>query len=167
MQPVRGLPFVLKPGLTVALTPPALDRDRFTTVEAVTDLGDAWRVRFDGIGDLTAAEGVAGCFVLARAADVNLGPLDVAYDVLVGRAVVDERYGVLGTIAEVMETPANDVWVVSGGAYGEVLLPVIEQVVAAIPDDGAIAVTVLDGIIEAPAPAVAEAAPAGGDASCA
>ena len=48
-----------------------------------------------------------------------------------------------------METPANDVWVVDGGPFGEVLLPVIEQVVREVPEEGPIAVRVLPGLIDA------------------
>lgn len=150
MQPVRGLPFVLAPGMRVALTPPALKRDRFCRVEDVADTGDAWHVRFSGIRDLTAAEGVAGCYVLADAADLDLGPLDASFEELVGRSVVDARYGAIGTIAEIMETPANDVWVVAGGPYGEVLMPVIEDVVPRIPATGPIAVSLMDGLIDVP-----------------
>ena len=65
-----------------------------------------------------------------------------------GREVVDERFGSLGTIVEIMSTPANDVWVVEGDRYGEVLIPVIEQVVLDLPDTGTICVHVMDGLID-------------------
>lgn len=132
----------------VALTPPALDRDRFCTVEALTGDADEARVKFSGIDSIAEAEAVAGCWVLARVDDIDLGPMDVAYDDILGREVVDPRYGELGRVAEVLETPANDVWVVDGGAYGEILLPVIPSVVSEIPESGAIEVTLLDGLVE-------------------
>ncbi len=134
--------------MRVALTPPALKRDRFCTVESVVETGDGDLVKFSGIDDLTAAEGVAGCFVLADAADLELDPLTSSYDDLMGRPVFDERFGDLGTIVEIMSTPANDVWVVDGGRYGEVLIPVIEQVVLDLPDEGAISVRCMDGLID-------------------
>ena len=137
-QPLRGLPSVLTPGMRVALTPPALKRDRFCTVVSVTDTGD----------DLTAAEGITGCYVLANRDDFELDSLDAAYTDLMGREVVDERFGLLGTIVEIMSTPANDVWVVEGNRYGEVLIPVIEQVVLDLPDQGTISVRVMDGLID-------------------
>ena len=115
--------------MRVALTPPALKRDRFCTVVSVTDTGDGDLVSFEGIDDLTAAEGITGCYVLANRDDFELDSLDAAYTDLMGREVVDERFGSLGTIVEIMSTPANDVWVVEGDRYGEVLIPVIEQVV--------------------------------------
>ena len=46
-----------------------------------------------------------------------------------------------------METPANDVWVIAGGAYGEVLVPVVEDVVLDIPEPVRIRVKVMDGLI--------------------
>lgn len=155
MQPLRGLPFLLDEHMRVALTPPVLDRDRFCEVEAVRDDGRNWFVRFSGIDSIDAAEGVRGCCVLADADELDLGAFDVAWDELIGRAVVDERYGALGRITAVLETPANDVWQIEG-AYGEVLIPAVEAVVRSIPDAGAIAVRVMDGLIEgephAPAP---------------
>ena len=139
---LRGLPFSLRPGMQVALTPPALDRDRFVSVEVVSALDD-------DSASIADAEGLAGCLVLAHAEDLELSELDIAFDELIGRAVEDVRYGNLGSIREVMETPANDVWVVDGGGYGEVLLPVIPQVVDEIPPAGPITVRALDGLIEA------------------
>ena len=126
--------------MRVALTPPALKRDRFCTVVSVTDTGDGDLVSFEGIDDLTAAEGITGCYVLANR--------DEAYTDLMGREVIDERFGSLGTIVEIMSTPANDVWVVEGDRYGEVLIPVIEQVVLDLPDTGTISVHVMDGLID-------------------
>ena len=46
-----------------------------------------------------------------------------------------------------METPANDVWVVDGGAFGEVLVPAVEDVVVELPECGPISVKLLDGLI--------------------
>lgn len=146
-QPVRGLPSLLRPGMLVALTPPALDRDRFCTVESVREVADGALVAFSGISDMTASEAIVGCTVLASSSDLDLGALDAPYDELIGRVVVDDRYGEVGSISEVMETPANDVWVVQG-RFGEVLVPVIEDVVSEIPRDGDIEVKLLDGLID-------------------
>ena len=145
---LRGLPFLLTKNLSVCLTPPALKRPRWIRVEAVAPYGDDARVKFEGIDDLDAAESIVGCTVLVHEDDIELDELDVAFDDLIDVEVEDPRYGVIGRIVEVMETPANDVWVIDGGAYGEVLLPVIDQVVTSIPDEGPIQVHVLDGLLE-------------------
>ncbi len=137
--------------MDIALTPPALKRDRFSRVEAVGDAGDCLRVKFRGIDSLEDSEKIVGCYLLARENDLDLGAFDVAYNDLIGRTVEDARYGELGNIAEVIETPANDVWSIEG-PYGEVLVPVIDQVVSEIPDEGPIRIAVMDGIIDAPAP---------------
>ena len=145
--------------MRVALTPPALKRDRFCTVVSVTDTGDGDLVSFEGIDDLTAAEGITGCYVLANRDDFELDSLDAAYTDLMGREVVDERFGSLGTIVEIMSTPANDVWVVEGEQYSgaggrdplflaDDFIPVIEQVVLDLPDTGTISVHVMDGLID-------------------
>ncbi len=143
-----GLPFVVEEGMRVALTPPALDRDRFVSVESVAPTLDGGRVSFSCSHDLHGAEKLVGCYVLARTEDIDLDPLDVAFDDLLGREVFDDRYGSLGSIVEVMQTPANDVWVVDGSCHGEVLIPVIDHVVTEVPDDGPISVRIMDGLID-------------------
>lgn len=150
MAALRGLPFLLRDGLTVALTPPSLSRDRFCTVVHANAQGEL--ARFSGIEDLDRAESIVGCYVLAREDDLDLDAYDVAFDDLLGREVHDERYGALGTIREVLETPANSVWVVDGSAYGEVLIPVIDLVIDEIPENDPIPVHIMDGLIDAPAP---------------
>lgn len=147
VAPLRGLPLLIEPGMEVALTPPALDRDRFVYVESVADDGDAARALFSCSSSIDDAESLQGCFVLAHEEDIELDELTVAYDDLIGREVIDHRYGSIGRIVEVMETPANDVWVIDGGAYGEVLMPVVSHVVSAIPQDGPIRVQLMDGLI--------------------
>lgn len=146
---LRGLPFLLEEGMEVCLTPPALDRPRWIRVEDGELLDDTQaRVRFEGIDSMDLAESLCGCTVLVRVDDIELGDHDVAYDDLIGREVRDEDHGPLGTIVEVMETPANDVWVIDGSSYGEILIPVIEQVVGAVPEDGPIKVKLLDGLLD-------------------
>lgn len=147
VAPLRGLPFLLHKGLTCALTPPALERDRFCRVIKVTEGGSEMLVSFSGIDNLDAAESIAGCYVLVQADDIDLDPLTAPVDNLIGRTVVDERYGELGAIAEVICTPANNVWSIMSDSYGEVLVPVISSVVSAIPDDGPISIHVMDGIV--------------------
>ena len=145
---LRGLPFLLFEGMRVALIPPALKGDRFHIVETITEFSGSYRVKFSGVDSLDSAERIVGDCVLAAADDIDLGPMDRTFAELIGREVIDERYGSIGTLTEIMETPANDVWVVVG-SYGEVLLPVIDQVISSVPDEGPIEVHVLDGLIDA------------------
>ena len=68
-------------------------------------------------------------------------------DALIGRRVEDPGYGDLGEIEEILTGPANDVWVVRGTSAGEILLPVIPDVVSEIPPSGSIEVHVPKGTI--------------------
>ena len=68
-------------------------------------------------------------------------------EALLDREVVDNSLGYLGTISEVMVGPANDVWVI-GGPFGEVLVPVVDEVVVEVPDAGPIIVSVPAGLVD-------------------
>ena len=57
----------------------------------------------------------------------------------------ERRAGGSGVIEEVLSGPANDVWVVRG-ELGELLLPVVDQVVSSVPDDGPIEVCAPAGL---------------------
>ncbi|MFR2950573.1 MAG: hypothetical protein ACLTKG_04010 [Collinsella intestinalis] len=54
----------------------------------------------------------------------------------------------MGSIVEVMETPANDVWVLDGSSHGEVFMPVIDEVIVELPEEGAITVHIMDGLLD-------------------
>lgn len=143
---VHGLPSLVREGLEVAVVPPELSGPRWRTVTSCSaDDREGCLVALSGVGDIASAEALVGRYLLARRADL---PADLELHdprSLLGREVRDERLGALGQIAEVMRGPANDVWVVRGGA-GETLLPVVDEVVAEVPDDGPIAVRVPAGL---------------------
>ncbi|HET6351156.1 MAG TPA: ribosome maturation factor RimM [Coriobacteriia bacterium] len=70
------------------------------------------------------------------------------FDDVVGYELIDAKRGSVGTITEVLITGANDVWIVHG-PFGEVLVPVIDDVVVEIDDETqTIDVELLDGLIE-------------------
>ena len=142
------LPFALHEGLDVFVVPPTLSGPRELVVERVQEsTPDAYRVRFAGVDSIDTAEQLAGRYLLARVSDIRLEDSD-DYLEEIGRVVHDERYGELGVIEELIFTPANDVWVVQG-AHGEVLIPVIEDVVLEIPEDVSlpIATRIMDGLV--------------------
>ena len=63
--------------------------------------------------------------------------------------VIDERYGDLGILQDVIKTPANDVWVLNG-KYGEVLIPLTDECADSfVPNDELIVYThIIDGLID-------------------
>ena len=58
----------------------------------------------------------------------------------VGLAVEDEEGTGLGEVVELIETGANDVWVVKRADGSELLLPIIDEVVLELDEDGRLAV---------------------------
>ena len=141
-----GLPFSLRAGMRVCLTPPDLTGERFRTVLSVTQTG-AWPlVSFEGVTGIGEAEAISGKLVLAARDDVPAARREREVRGCEGREVVDAERGSLGTITEVMRLPANDVWCVEG-PFGEVLIPVIDDVVGRIPARGPIPVTLLPGLV--------------------
>lgn len=135
--PADGLPFLLRPGMRVALVPPELKGSRWHTVRSVVGGGTGQLVGLTGVDDLSAAKALVGKTFLASRDE--LPPDFDLHDAttLLGREVRERGGEVLGTISEVMYGPANDVWVIEG-PRGEVLLPVVDAVVSEVPETGPI-----------------------------
>jgi 16S rRNA processing protein RimM len=71
---------------------------------------------------------------------------------LVGMSVIDEAGNSLGKIGEIVETGANDVYVVRQESGAELLLPAIPSVILEIDaQGGTVRVHLLDGLVESPA----------------
>jgi 16S rRNA processing protein RimM len=145
--PVDGLPFLMQKGLEVCLVPPSLHVPRYRTVRAVEDGRRGQLVAFEGVSGLDDAEKLAGKYVLAREADLDWDGAGADARALVGLSVVDEKYGELGEVAEVMLGSVQDVLVVEG-AYGEVLVPVVDAFVLSVSEDGVISTRVPNGLVE-------------------
>jgi len=105
-------------------------------------------VSFDGVHSVDQAAAFVGCNILARSEDLPEGWEEVPDSDYVGFSVVDTERGALGVIHETILTGANDVWVVDG-TFGEVLIPVIDDVVLEIDEQGqTIRVALLPGLLE-------------------
>ncbi|MEE8716256.1 MAG: 16S rRNA processing protein RimM [Coriobacteriales bacterium] len=143
-----GLPFCLREGMRVWLTPPALRGPHDRTVESLRFSGGAALVGLSGVDDLSEAQELVGDFVLVLREDVPEAVAAHRVHDAVGRRVVDVARGEVGVVEEVMELPANDVWVVRGPRFGEVLVPVIDDVVHDLAETGDISVTLLPGLID-------------------
>lgn len=106
-------------------------------------------VSFDEITDRTAAEPLRG-----REVSIPFGWLpaleeDEYYVAQIkGLTVVTEAGERLGTVSEVMFTGANEVYVIQGGPYGEILLPALESVIQTIDvEAGTMTVILPEGLI--------------------
>lgn len=103
----------------------------------------------EGIGDRTQAEALRNEWLWISMADaVPLEAGEFYVYQAIGLSVITDEGVELGRIVEIMETGANDVYIVQG-AQGEVLLPDIPEVILRV-DIGAAIMTVhlLDGLVE-------------------
>lgn len=127
----------------------AAGEDRLLTVKRLRIEGEMVFARFSETPLRELAEPLVGGELFIDVADRAELPEGRYYiDDVIGCNVVCSRYGELGTLTRVLDFPANDVWQVDG-PYGEVLIPVIHDVVDEVdPASGSIRVTLPDGLIE-------------------
>jgi 16S rRNA processing protein RimM len=110
--------------------------------------GRAYTLQLRGIETMTAAETLRDVdVVIPRAEAPPLAEGEFFVADVVGLRAVTTTGRALGTVAEVLSTGANDVYVVRGDA-GEVLIPAIRDVVTSIdPAAGVLQVEPLPGLL--------------------
>jgi 16S rRNA processing protein RimM len=142
-----GLPSPCLDGLQVWLVPPGPRGARSFTVSSVRQGPKGSLLRFDIDETAAQAGALAGRWMLARVEDLP-AEADAPGD-LIGMRVEDTVRGLLGQVTDVIVTGANDVLVIEGDAYGQVLVPVIPDVLIGIDEaDRTISVRLLDGLID-------------------
>ena len=110
------------------------------------------RARFlltiEGCDDRQKAEGFRGHDVCLRLDDVEPLPEGVYYYwQILGLTVVSEDGDVLCEVSEIIETGANDVYVVHDNAGNELLIPAIESVILRTDlEEGRIVVRLIPGL---------------------
>jgi 16S rRNA processing protein RimM len=106
-------------------------------------------LKLKSIDDRDAADKLRQLFVMIDLD--NAIPLDEGEHYLfelVGLKIQTEDGEYFGELTEVLETGANDVYIIASPKYGEVLLPVIEDVVLNTDvDAGVITVKIPDGLL--------------------
>jgi 16S rRNA processing protein RimM len=104
-------------------------------------------VKLAGLDSRTNAEALRGSYLeVPESAARPLPDGAWYYDQLLGLRVVTESGRDLGSIDEVMERPANDVWV-ARAETGETLIPATREVVRDVDLDARL-VTVADWLVE-------------------
>jgi 16S rRNA processing protein RimM len=84
---------------------------------------------FDGVDDISTAETLTGSLVMVEEEGLEKLPNGSWYrHEILGADVVDEAGVALGKLADILETGANDVWVVRG-PDGELLIPAVREYV--------------------------------------
>ncbi len=143
----RGLSSSCLQDLTVWVVPPPEDGAVPRPVLGVRESQRGALVRLSGITDVGRAHEIVGGWLMAPG-DV-LPPEPAAAADEIGYRVGDVRHGDLGVVTDIIITGANDVLVVDEGPYGQIMVPVIEEVILGI-DDGSrtISVRLLPGLVE-------------------
>ncbi len=106
--------------------------------------------KFAGIDTIEAAAGLMKGLLKVEQDEVFPLPEDTHYVFqLVGLMVDDLEKGQLGVVTDVLQTGANDVYVIKGERYGEVLIPAIKDVVLDIDlANGRMKVKLLPGLLD-------------------
>jgi 16S rRNA processing protein RimM len=105
------------------------------TVEWRQQAAGALVLKLSGLDDRTAAEGLRGTYVEVPEEDRRpLGAGAWYVDQLLGLRVRSESGRELGALREVLERPANDVWVVRGEGPGgaETLVPATREAILSV-----------------------------------
>lgn len=106
------------------------------SVEAARLHQDYMLIKFKNVPDRTAAERLRDLYVLVDIEHaVPLEDDEVYLYELIGLTVKLEDGTVLGTLTDVMETGANDVYVVNSDTHGSILIPAHDETVVEIDLD--------------------------------
>lgn len=102
---------------------------------------------YDNINDIEKYKGKS--LYVTRANAVKLRKDEYFIADLQGLTVVDEEEQVLGTLRDVMETGANDVYIIDMTDGREVLIPAIRECILQVDiEAGKIKVHMMDGLLE-------------------
>lgn len=118
------------------------------TLASVRPHGENMLVRLRGVNTPETAGQYRNTWLFIKTKDAPPLPEGKYYQYqLLGLKVVDEANHPLGTLTEILETGANDVYVVTDEAGKETLLPAIPSVILDVqPEAGVIRVHLLEGL---------------------
>lgn len=107
-------------------------------------------IKFKELNSLEEAERYRNAYIHVEPKDLQTLPEGHYYHFqLVGMEVYDAEKGYLGKLTEILETGANDVYVVRSDRYGEVLIPAIAQVIGEVDvKQNRMQVNLLPGLLE-------------------
>jgi 16S rRNA processing protein RimM len=149
IEVLTAYPERILPGLIVNIgSDPAADDAPEYEITKVRTHQQYLILQVDGVDDRNAADLLREQYVMVALADAV--PLDDDEFYLfqaIGLAVSTDEGEDLGTVVDVLETGANDVYVVRG-PRGEVLLPAIDECIVDVDiDAGKMTVHLMDGLL--------------------
>lgn len=124
------------------------DQEKWLTVKSHRTHKKFDLLTFEEIADINEAEPyVNGTLNVNDDQLLDLDDGEFYHHQVIGLSVVDEDRNPIGKLSEIMETGANDVWVVKRQGQKDLLLPFIDDVVKLIDFDAEeIVVHVLEGL---------------------
>lgn len=107
-------------------------------------------IKFKGIDNINDIEKYKRCpLMVTRENAVELEEDEYFIADMIGMSVLTEDEEVFGTLKDVIETGANDVYVIDSKVHGEVLLPAIKECILDVDIEGRkMKVHLLNGLIE-------------------
>ncbi|NLJ71863.1 MAG: 16S rRNA processing protein RimM [Syntrophomonadaceae bacterium] len=128
----------------------AADREEELTVEATRPHNELYLVKLQGIETKEVAMTYKNAFLKVREAEIYPLPEGYYYHFqLKQMKVFDDKLGYLGKLVEVLETGANDVYVIESDKYGAILIPALKQVIKEVDlTNKRMSVLLLDGLID-------------------
>lgn len=126
MEVLTDFPERLRKGKTIYLG----KQHKPAVLETLRWADRALLISIEGVSDRDEAALLRGLEVAVRSDSLPRLPEDHYYHhELIGMEVVDEHGGQLGQLAQILETGANDVYIVRREVEPELLLPAIEDVI--------------------------------------
>jgi 16S rRNA processing protein RimM len=124
------------------------DERKAVTLAAVRKHGENVLVKLKGLDTSEAVGRYRNTWLFVKTKDVPSLPEGQYYQhQLLGLKVLDEEGRELGSLTQILETGANDVYVVTDEAGKELLLPAIPPVILELkPEDGFIRVHLIEGL---------------------
>lgn len=109
-----------------------------------------WLLTFAGVTNINDVEAFKGQDLYVSEDDrKELEDGEYYYSEIIGCEVQDEAGEVIGSVKEIMETGANDVWIVKRVSGKDALIPVIPDVVKEVDvDNQKIVIDVLEGLLD-------------------
>ena len=106
-------------------------------------------LKFKGIDSINDIEKYKRCPLLVSREDaVDLEEDEYFIADMIGMTVVTEDEEVFGSLRDVMETGANDVYVIDSKEHGEVLIPAIKECILDIDvEEGKMMIHLMDGLL--------------------
>lgn len=107
-------------------------------------------LKFKGIDSINDVEQYKNCpLLVTRANAVKLKPNENFICDMIGLKVISDEGAELGTLTDVLQTGANDVYVVETPQGKEVLFPAIPQCILDVKlDEGIVLVHVMEGLLD-------------------